>query len=80
MDSIASSKVKPDVLPFPPGGLSRIRKVLEKIPVCPSSWWQGVKCGRYPRPVKLGPRTTAWRNDDLNTLIERLGQEPGQAA
>lgn len=30
------------------------------IPVCASSWWAGVKSGRYPKPVKLGPHTTAW--------------------
>ena len=30
------------------------------IPVSRSTWWAGVKSGRYPRPVKLGPRITAW--------------------
>ena len=80
MDSSSASKAKDTVLPFPPGGLSRIKKVLEKIPVCPSSWWQGVKEGRYPRPVKLGPKTTAWLNDDLNALIESLGQDCWKSA
>jgi hypothetical protein len=40
------------------------------IPVCRSAWWAGVKSGRYPQPVKLGPRTTAWRVDDIRALIE----------
>jgi len=26
--------------------------------------------GRYPKPVKLGPRTTAWRVSDIRALIE----------
>jgi len=30
------------------------------IPVSRSTWWAGVKDGRFPTPVKLGPRTTAW--------------------
>ena len=33
--------------------------------------WAGVKAGRYPKPVKLGPRITAWRVEDIRTLIEK---------
>ena len=40
------------------------------IPVSKSTWWEGVKSGRYPKPVKLGPRTTAWRVEDIRHLIE----------
>lgn len=40
------------------------------IPVGKSTWWEGVKSGRYPKPVKLGPRTTAWRVEDIRHLIE----------
>jgi len=40
------------------------------IPIGKSSWWAGVKSGRYPKPVKLGPRTTAWRVEDIRHLIE----------
>ncbi|MGZ4959540.1 MAG: helix-turn-helix transcriptional regulator [Methylomonas sp.] len=42
------------------------------IPVSKSTWWQGVKEGRYPKPVKLGPRTTAWRVEDILALIKRM--------
>ncbi|MFM8342191.1 MAG: helix-turn-helix transcriptional regulator [Methylomonas sp.] len=42
------------------------------IPVSKSSWWAGVKEGRYPKPVKLGPRTTAWKVEDIRALIEQL--------
>lgn len=38
-------------------------------PVGKSSWWQGVKTGRYPAPLKLGPRMTAWRVEDIRRLI-----------
>jgi predicted DNA-binding transcriptional regulator AlpA len=41
------------------------------IPVSKSTWWQGVKTGRYPKPVKLGPRITAWHVEDIRELIER---------
>ena len=39
------------------------------IPVSRSSWWQGCKTGRFPTPVKLGPRTTCWRVEDIRALI-----------
>jgi prophage regulatory protein len=38
-------------------------------PIGKSSWWSGVKSGRFPQPVKLGPRVTAWRVEDIRTLI-----------
>jgi prophage regulatory protein len=41
------------------------------IPVSRSTWWAGVKSGRYPRPVKLGPRITAWKICDIRALIEK---------
>lgn len=50
--------------------LMRLSDVLEMYPVSKSSWWQGVKDGRYPEPVKLGPRMTAWRLSDISQLIE----------
>ena len=42
------------------------------IPVSRSTWWAGVKDGRFPTPVKLGPRTTAWRVSDIRAFIESL--------
>ncbi|MFI4955604.1 MAG: helix-turn-helix transcriptional regulator [Gammaproteobacteria bacterium] len=43
------------------------------IPVGKSTWWKGVKAGRFPMPVKLGPRITAWRVEDIMALITRMG-------
>ena len=41
------------------------------IPVSKSTWWEGVKSGRYPQPVRtLGLRITAWRVEDIRALIE----------
>lgn len=41
------------------------------IPVSKSTWWQGVRTGRYPKPVRtLGRRITAWRVSDIRALIE----------
>lgn len=43
------------------------------IPVKKSCWWAGVKSGRFPKPIKLGPRVTAWRVEDIRTLIASAG-------
>ncbi|HYS86325.1 MAG TPA: AlpA family phage regulatory protein [Bradyrhizobium sp.] len=40
------------------------------IPVGRSSWWAGVRSGRFPKPVKLGPRTTAWTLSSILALIQ----------
>lgn len=41
------------------------------IPVSKSTWWAGVKSHKFPQPVKLGPRTTAWNVADIRALIEK---------
>jgi len=49
----------------------RLPQVLELFPVSRSTWWRGVKDGIFPQPVKLTPRTTAWRLEDIQELISR---------
>ncbi|MDD2318595.1 MAG: AlpA family phage regulatory protein [Geobacteraceae bacterium] len=39
------------------------------IPVSKSTWWAGVKSGFFPQPLKLGPRLTVWRAEDLRAFI-----------
>ena len=46
------------------------RGITPLIPVCKSSWWAGIKTGRYPKPIKLGPRTTVWAASSIRNLIE----------
>ncbi len=56
---------------FPEIGFLRLNQVLTYIPVSKSTWWAGVKSGRYPQPVRtLGARITAWRVEDIRALIE----------
>ena len=45
------------------------------IPVSKSTWWNGIKEGRFPKSFKLGPRTTVWRVEDIRRLIESAGGE-----
>jgi prophage regulatory protein len=58
---------------LPAAGFVRLSSILAPngpIPVSRSTWWAGVKDGRYPQPVKLGLRITAWRVEDIRNLIE----------
>jgi len=47
------------------------RGILPLIPVSRSTWFDGVKDGRFPKPVKLSARVSAWRADEINALIEK---------
>lgn len=40
------------------------------IPVSKSTWWNGVRDGKFPQPVKLGPKTTVWKVADIRALID----------
>ncbi|MDL2317373.1 AlpA family phage regulatory protein [Desulfovibrio sp. OttesenSCG-928-A18] len=59
---------------IPVTGFVRIRQILAVIPVSASTWWAGVAAGKFPKPIKLGHRTTVWRAEDIHSLIETLGQ------
>ncbi|WP_374626205.1 helix-turn-helix transcriptional regulator [Pandoraea sp.] len=54
---------------LPSVGFVRLPQVLAAFPVSRSVWLRGVKEGRFPKPVHLGPRTVAWRVEDIRTLI-----------
>jgi prophage regulatory protein len=59
--------------PWPEGGFVRLSSILAPsgpLPISRSSWWAGVASGRYPKPVKLGPRITAWRVAELRALMD----------
>lgn len=76
-----SQKGNPRNLPLDGNGLIRLKGILGDpkasppippiIPVSKSTWWAGVKTGRFPQPVKLGPRITAWRAVDIRKMIEQ---------
>jgi predicted DNA-binding transcriptional regulator AlpA len=55
--------------------LLRLPQVLELIPISRSAWWQGCKSGKYPRPIKLGPKTTVGRASDIAELIKNLSEK-----
>ena len=63
---------------IPETGFVRLPQVLAVIPLGKTSWWEGVKTGRFPKLVKLSPNCTAWRAEDIRDLIKRLSEAPAE--
>ena len=57
---------------LPAVGYVRLPQILEIFPLSQSAWWEGCRSGVFPKPVKLGPRTSAWRVEDIRALMERI--------
>lgn len=73
---------------LPPIGLLRLHQIIGNskaeppipplIPVSKSTWYAGIKAGRFPEPVKmLGGRIAVWRAQD--TRAEKVPDEPHSA-
>jgi predicted DNA-binding transcriptional regulator AlpA len=68
---------------LPLEGLVRLKSILGPIgpiPVGKSTWWEGVATGKFPKPVKLAARVTAWRVEDIRALMQRPDQGDGAPA
>lgn len=62
-------------LSLPDTGYVRLHAVLHHIPVSKSTWWDGIQKGRFPKPIKLSERCTAWRAEDIHALIKTLNDQ-----
>lgn len=56
---------------LPETGFIRLPVVLSIIPVSKSTFYEGIKKGIYPAPVKLSERTSAWRVEEIRAFIEQ---------
>jgi prophage regulatory protein len=59
---------------LPCEGFVRLKDFLgpgRPLPIGRSTWWQGIKEGRFPQPVKLLPRVTCWRVEDIRAVIDQ---------
>lgn len=60
---------------LPETGFVRLPLILQHVPISKSTWWAGVREGRYPPPVKISAACTAWRAESIHALIASLGAE-----
>ncbi|MBI3480337.1 MAG: AlpA family phage regulatory protein [Nitrosomonadales bacterium] len=65
-----AAHVFPATTTLPQTGFVRLPQILAVFPVGRSTWWNGVKSKKYPQPVKISPRCTAWKAEDIRALIE----------
>lgn len=67
--------------PIPETGYLRLAQILGDqnadppipplIPISRSSWFAGVKIGRFPKPLKIfGPRVAVYKVEDIRKLLE----------
>jgi predicted DNA-binding transcriptional regulator AlpA len=56
-------------------GYLRIDQILKLIPIGKSTWWAGVKSGRFPPGYKAGPNTTMWKASDIEALLTKFENE-----
>jgi len=65
---------------FQHDSLLRLPDVLALIPVSRATWYAGVKSGRYPQAVSLGPRCVAWRASEIQRLVSHGLSGPPRAS
>lgn len=58
---------------LPQTGFVKLPTILSAIPVSKSTWWAGVKAGKYPKSIKHGS-STFWKAEDINNLIESIAK------
>ena len=69
-----------EITVLPPQGMSRASKILPLLPFGSTELWKRVESGDFPKPVKLGPKCTAWRNADVLGWIASWKAENEAAA
>jgi len=52
--------------------LYRVPQILELIPIGRSTWWKWVAEGKAPKGLKIGPKTTVWKSEEIHQLIADL--------
>jgi len=69
------SRSKRPPAPLPQEGFIRLPQVLHVLGIGKTSFWNGVKAGRFPAPIKLGPRLRVWDVKVIRALIAGLSQD-----
>jgi prophage regulatory protein len=49
--------------------LIRIKDLIKIIPISRASIWRLSRAGKFPRPIRLAVRTTAWRKSEIEAWL-----------
>lgn len=48
----------------------RLSQILKLIPIGKSTWYNWVKTGKAPQPIRFGTRCSMWRYSEIINFIE----------
>lgn len=66
---------------LPHDGFVRLPQILAILPIGRTTWWKGIKAGRFPAPSKaLGAHISVWRVEDIRALLTSLSTHDTDAA
>lgn len=54
---------------LPEEGFVRLPVVLGVLGIKSTAFYDGIRRGDYPKPLRLGPRVSVWRVEDIRKLI-----------
>lgn len=49
--------------------LMKVREVAQRLTISVRKIWRDVAAGLFPAPIKLGPRTTRWRESEIEQFL-----------
>ena len=65
------------MMDIPEFGFLRLNDVLRIIPVSKTTWYNGVRSGRFPRGIRLSKNIVVWRIEDIKNLVKQIEEEAG---
>lgn len=68
--TIVSNEAKPYAMPTE--GFIQLKNILKMIPMTRQTWYNGMKQGIFPKPIKYG-RLSLWKVEDIRALIANFG-------
>ncbi|HXC56665.1 MAG TPA: AlpA family phage regulatory protein [Rhizomicrobium sp.] len=49
-------------------------------PLHQSTLYRGIASGRYPKPIKIGPKTNRWSRSEIKSVLRAMAEKRDQAA
>jgi len=62
---------------IPEFGFLRLDDVLRIIPVSKTTWYNGIRSGRFPKGIRLSQNIVVWRVEDIRNLVKQIEEEAG---
>lgn len=75
-----NTSAEPIIPVLPREGFVRLPVILHVLGVCKTSFYLGIRDGKFPAPIKIGPRTSVWRVEDIRAIIAKVAHENGVGA